>query len=119
VADAAFAAFKKKTGIDVDYWRASATKVMDRAVNEYRAGKPLFDVILTNDNPMQIMVKEGIFAKYDSPSAKDFTKESIDPNLVQRCSYRPMHSPTSRAFFRRRNRSSSTCETRKTWTASA
>jgi len=39
---------------------------------------------LTNDNPMQIMVKEGIFAKYDSPSAKDFTKESIDPNLGPR-----------------------------------
>jgi len=29
-----------------------------------------------------------------------------------------MHSPTSEAFFRRRNRSSPTCATRKTWTAS-
>ena len=76
--------FKKKTGIDVEYWRASATKVMDRALSEYRAGKPLFDIILTNDNPMQIMFKEGIFAKYDSPAAKDFTKESIDPNLGPR-----------------------------------
>jgi iron(III) transport system substrate-binding protein len=83
-ADAAFGAFKKKTGIEVDYWRASATKVMDRALSEYRAGKPLFDVILTNDNPMQIMFKEGIFAKYESPAAKDFTKESIDPNLGPR-----------------------------------
>src|ERR1044071_5805106 len=36
-------AFTKKTGIEVDYWRASATKVMDRAQSEYRAGKPLFD----------------------------------------------------------------------------
>ena len=71
-ADAAFGAFKKKTGIEVDYWRASATKVMDRALSEYRAGKPLFDIILTNDNPMQIMVKEGIFAKYDSPVGKGF-----------------------------------------------
>jgi iron(III) transport system substrate-binding protein len=33
---------------------------------------------------MQIMFKEGIFAKYESPSAKDFTKESIDPNLGPR-----------------------------------
>lgn len=57
---------------------------MDRALSEYRAGKPLFDIILTNDNPMQIMQKEGIFAKYDSPSAKEFTKESIDPNLGPR-----------------------------------
>ena len=82
--DAVFRLFKKKTGIEVDYWRASATKVMDRALSEYRAGKPLFDVILTNDNPMQIMFKEGIFAKYDSPSAKDFTKDSLDPNLGPR-----------------------------------
>ena len=83
-AETVFNAFKKKTGIEVDYWRASATKVMDRALSEYRAGKPLFDVILTNDNPMQIMMKEGLFAKYDSPSAKDFTKDSIDPNLGPR-----------------------------------
>jgi iron(III) transport system substrate-binding protein len=79
-----FNEFKKKTGIEVEYWRASATKVMDRALSEYRAGRPLFDIILTNDNPMQIMFKEGIFAKYDSPSAKDFTKEAIDPNLGPR-----------------------------------
>jgi iron(III) transport system substrate-binding protein len=83
-AGAIFAAFKKKTGIEAEYWRASATKVMDRALSEYRAGRPLFDIILTNDNPMQIMFKEGIFAKYESPSAKDFTKESIDPNLGPR-----------------------------------
>ena len=83
-ADAVFQVFKKKTGIEVDYWRASATKVMDRALSEYRAGKPLFDMIITNDAPMQIMLKEGIFAKYDSPSAKDFTKDSIDPNLGPR-----------------------------------
>lgn len=77
-------AFQKKTGIGMEYWRASATKVMDRALTEYRAGKPLFDVILTNDNPLQIMHKEGIFAKYDSPSAKDFPKDAIDPNLGPR-----------------------------------
>jgi iron(III) transport system substrate-binding protein len=83
-AGAVFKIFKQKTGIEVEYWRASATKVMDRALSEYRAGKPLFDIILTNDNPMQIMQKEGIFAKYDSPSAKEFTKESLDPNLGPR-----------------------------------
>jgi len=83
-AETVFNAFKKKTGIEVEYWRASATKVMDRALSEFRAGKPLFDIILTNDNPMQIMLKEGLFAKYDSPSAKDFTKDSIDPNLGPR-----------------------------------
>ncbi len=29
------AAFKKKTGIEVDFWREAANKVMDRAVTEY------------------------------------------------------------------------------------
>ena len=84
VADAAFKGVKSKIGIDVDYWRASATKVMDRALSEFRAGKPVVDIVLTNDNPMQIMYKEGLFAKYDSPSAKDFPKEAIDPNLGPR-----------------------------------
>ncbi|HEX9787879.1 MAG TPA: extracellular solute-binding protein [Candidatus Binatia bacterium] len=83
-ANTIFNEFKKKTGVAVEYWRASATKVMDRALSEYRAGRPLFDVILTNDNPMQIMFKEGIFAKYDSPSAKDFPPNAVDPNLGPR-----------------------------------
>lgn len=77
-------AFRKKTGLELDYWRASATKVMDRALSEHRAGKPLFDIILTNDNPMQIMWKEGIFARYESPTFRDFPKEAIDPNLGPR-----------------------------------
>ena len=82
--DAIAKAFTKKTGIEVEYWRASATKVMDRAVTEYRAGKPLFDVIVINDNPLQLMQKQGVFAKYDSPTAKEFPKDAIDPNLGPR-----------------------------------
>src|SRR6185369_8538435 len=42
--------FEKKTGLTLEYWRASATKVMDRAVNEYRTGKPLFDVLFLPSN---------------------------------------------------------------------
>lgn len=77
-------AFQKKTGIEVDYWRGSATKVMDRALSEYRAGKPLFDTILTNADPMELMWKEKIFAKYESPSASDFPKDAIHPTLGPR-----------------------------------
>ena len=50
-AEAVGKAFKKKTGLELEYWRASATKVMDRAMSEYRTGKPLFDVILINHDP--------------------------------------------------------------------
>ena len=75
------AALKKKTGLEVDYWREAANKVNDRVANESRAGRPLFDVVLTTDATMQIIQKNGFLAKYDSPSAHAFPKEVIDPNL--------------------------------------
>ena len=77
-------AFFKKTGVKMDYWRASSTKVMDRAMTEYRAGKPLFDVLINNATPMQILLKDGMLTKYASPSANGFAKDVIDPNLGPR-----------------------------------
>jgi len=74
-------AFKKKTGLTVEYWRASATKVMDRALAEQRAGKSVFDVMVNNSGAIHVMKKEGLFAKYISPAAKAFPKEVIDPDL--------------------------------------
>ena len=76
--------FKKKTGIDAEYWRASATKVMDRAMTEFRAGKPAADAIVAADNVMRLMHKEGFFQKYDSPTNNDYPKEVLDPNLGPR-----------------------------------
>ena len=64
------AAFKKKTGLDVDFWRSASTKVMDRVLGESRSGKPLYDVALTITPPMEFMFKEGALGKYDSPAAK-------------------------------------------------
>src|SRR5262249_52272451 len=66
--DAVKAAFEKKTGIQVDYWRAGLTDVLARALSEYRAGKPVMDVIGIPGDYMQIMANEGALAKYDSPS---------------------------------------------------
>ena len=57
------AALKKKTGLETEYWRASATKVMDRVISESRAGKPLFDVVLTTDATMQLIQKDGIWQR--------------------------------------------------------
>ena len=75
------AALKKKTGLETDYWREAANKVTDRVANESRAGKPLFDVVLTTKSTMLLIQKDGFLAKYDSPSARAFSKEFIDPNL--------------------------------------
>src|SRR5690349_6197903 len=62
------AAFKKKTGLDVDYWRDAANKVTDRVAAEFRAGKPQADVVLTTTSTMQLAQKDGLLAKYDSPA---------------------------------------------------
>ena len=74
-------AFKKKAGLDVEFWRSSANKVMDRAQSEFRAGKPLFDVVLTNTPPMEFLMRDGVLAKYDSPSNRFFPKELIHAQL--------------------------------------
>ena len=75
------AAFKKKTGLDVDYWRDSANKVTDRVSAESRAGKPQADVVLTTTSTLRLIQKDGLLAKYDSPAAKAFPQTVIDPNL--------------------------------------
>ena len=75
------AAFKKKTGLDVDYWRDAANKVTDRVSAESRSGKPQADVVLTTTSTLRLIQKDGLLAKYDSPAAKAFPKAVIDPNL--------------------------------------
>ena len=79
--DLVSAAFKKKTGLDIEFWRSSSTKVMDRVLGESRTGKPLYDVVLTNTAPMEFMYNEGGLGKYDSPSGKAFPKEVLHPHL--------------------------------------
>ena len=61
-------AFQNKTGIAVEYWRASATKVMDRALSETRAAKPLFEVMLNNSGAMHVLKRKGMFTPYSSPA---------------------------------------------------
>ena len=73
--------FEKKTGISAEYWRASGASVLERALSESRAGKPAFDLVLNNAGPMEILLKEGLLAKYDSPLAKNFPREEVHPQL--------------------------------------
>jgi iron(III) transport system substrate-binding protein len=74
-------AFQKKTGLTVEYFRASATKAMERALAEQRAGKSLFDVMVNNSGAIAIMKKEGLFTKYISPAASAFPNDEIDPDV--------------------------------------
>ncbi|HEY2986774.1 MAG TPA: extracellular solute-binding protein [Candidatus Binatia bacterium] len=65
-------AFKAKYGIDVEYWRGSSTQVAERALSEFRAGKPGYDVVEGNRGVQLIMRDEGLFTKYVPPSSEKF-----------------------------------------------
>jgi len=65
-------AFKKKYGLDVEYWRGSSTQVSERALTEWRAGKPGFDVVEGNRGVQLIMRDDGLFQKFIPPSSEKF-----------------------------------------------
>ena len=65
-------AFKAKYGIEAEYWRGSSTQVAERALSEFRAGKPGYDVVEGNRGVQLIMRDEGLFAKYIPPSSEKF-----------------------------------------------
>jgi len=83
-ADALKAAFEKKTGLQVEYWRGGSTEVLDRVLSEHRVGKPGFDVVAITGDHMRLMANEGALGKYQSPSLKAFAKDAIDPVLNAR-----------------------------------
>jgi len=80
--------FEGKYGVQVDYWRAASNRVMDRVLTESRAGRPQFDVVLTNRSPMLIMKRAGAFAKYTSPSYEAFPAATHDRDGTLSPSYR-------------------------------
>jgi len=73
--------FEKKAGIPVEYWRASGAAVLERVTTERRAGKAVFDVVINNAGPMEIMLADGAFVIYKSPLTKNFPAEFIHPRL--------------------------------------
>ncbi len=74
--------FEKKYGIKVEYWRASATTVMDRALTEWRAGKPGFDVVFAIHGSQLVLKQESLFAKYAPLSAQNFPARFKDKEGV-------------------------------------
>jgi iron(III) transport system substrate-binding protein len=70
--------FEKKFGIRVEYWRASTTGILERALNEWRVGKPGFDVVEGNKGPQLILRGEGVFDKFLPPSAGKFPRQFLE-----------------------------------------
>ena len=71
-------AFEKKYGIAVEYWRGSATDVLDRGTNEWNAGRPGFDVLEAAGAVHFIIKQKGLSAKFTAPSAEKFPAYAKD-----------------------------------------
>jgi iron(III) transport system substrate-binding protein len=70
--------FEAQYGIKAEYWRGDATKVIDRVLTEWRAGKPNFDVVIGARGPLALAKPDGVFAKYSPPSASNFSAKFKD-----------------------------------------
>ncbi len=70
--------FEAKYGIKTEYWRGDATKVIDRVLTEWRAGKPSFDVVIAARGPLALAKPEGVFAKYSPAASASFPAKFKD-----------------------------------------
>ena len=74
--------FEKKYGIRVEYWRASTTGILERALNEWRVGQAGADVIEGNKGPQLILKAEGVFDKFIPPSAGKFPRQFLEADGI-------------------------------------
>ena len=72
------AGFEAKYGVNIEYWRGDATKVIDRVLTEWRAGKPGFDMVIGARGPLSLGKADGVYAKFAPASAANFPAKYRD-----------------------------------------
>src|SRR5262249_14858074 len=70
--------FESKYGIKTEYWRADATKVIDRVLTEWRAGKPVFDGVIGARGPLALAKRDNVYAKFSPTSTANFPAKFKD-----------------------------------------
>ncbi len=74
------AAFEKKYGIKIKFWRAGSEKVVQRIITEARAGRFDFDVVETNGPELESLHREQLLQKAYSPHFADLIPQAIRPH---------------------------------------
>ncbi len=74
------AAFEKKYGVKVKYWRASSEKVLQRALAEAKSGRYDVDVVETNGPELEALAREKVLAPATSAHEADLLPASIRPH---------------------------------------
>ena len=72
--------FQAKYGIKIEYWRADATKVIDRVLTEWRSGRPAFDVVIGARGAIALGKHDNVYAKFSPASAAKFPSKYKDPD---------------------------------------
>jgi iron(III) transport system substrate-binding protein len=70
--------FEAKYGVKIEYWRADATKVIDRVLTEWRAAKPGFDVVIGARGPLALAKADGVYAKFNPAGTANFPAKFKD-----------------------------------------
>src|SRR2546427_12055761 len=71
------AAFEKKYGVKLKFWRAGSEKVVQRIVTEARAGRFDFDLVETNGPELESLHREKLLQKAGSPHFPDLIPEAV------------------------------------------
>ncbi|MBI3050592.1 MAG: extracellular solute-binding protein [Acidobacteria bacterium] len=73
-------AYEKKYGVRVTVWRAGSEAVLNRALQEARAGRHAVDVIETNGPELESLHREQILQRVKSPHHADLIEPAIRPH---------------------------------------
>ena len=76
------AAFEKKYGVKVSYWRAGSEKVLQRGITEARAGRNEMDVMETNGPELEAASREKLFVPATSVHEKDLLPAALRPGRL-------------------------------------
>jgi len=70
-------AFKKKYGVEIELWRSSSEKVLQRALTEHRAGRFAVDGFELNGPEMEALYREGLLEEFYSPQIANIPPQAI------------------------------------------
>lgn len=70
-------AFEKKYGVKVTLWRSGAENLVQRTVNEARAGKYTVDVLEGNGPGMEMLYREKLLEEFYSPAFADIPADAF------------------------------------------
>jgi iron(III) transport system substrate-binding protein len=73
-------AFEKKYGVKTSLWRAGSEAVLNRAIQEARAGRDTVDIVETNGPELESMSRERILQAIKSPHHADLIAPAIRPH---------------------------------------